>query len=110
VVRDLLVASKDRYAAYLIVARRDISTQQAGYIDADFLHSPTFPCSQTADHTLRNFGLGSCRHDFRGTWSLGASAKAISNQIRLIGTNAKTLLPDCPSSGHSRLAVREHSV
>src|SRR5438270_1345964 len=35
--------SKDRYAAYLIMARRDLSTKQAGYIDADFLHPPTFP-------------------------------------------------------------------
>jgi hypothetical protein len=34
---------KDRYAAYLIMARRHISTKQAGYIDADFLHPPTFP-------------------------------------------------------------------
>jgi hypothetical protein len=25
------------------MARRDISTKQAGYIDADFLHPPTFP-------------------------------------------------------------------
>jgi hypothetical protein len=25
------------------MARRDTSTQQAGYIDADFLHPPTFP-------------------------------------------------------------------
>jgi hypothetical protein len=110
VVRDLLVASRDRYAAYLIVARRDISTQQAGYIDADFLHSPTFPLQSDGGPYIEKLRPRSCRHDFRGTWSLGASAKAISNQIRLIGTNAKTLLPDCPSSGHSRLAIREHSV
>src|ERR1700730_13431775 len=25
---------------------------KAGYIDADFLHPQTFPCTQTADHTF----------------------------------------------------------
>jgi hypothetical protein len=33
------------------MARRDISTKQAGYIDADFFIHQLFPCSQTADHT-----------------------------------------------------------
>jgi hypothetical protein len=31
--------------------------KQAGYIDADFLHSQLFPCSQTADHTFRQVRL-----------------------------------------------------
>jgi hypothetical protein len=35
------------------MARRDISTKQAGYIDADFLHPPTFPLQSDGGPTPR---------------------------------------------------------
>ncbi|MEA2258464.1 MAG: hypothetical protein QOJ51_1289, partial [Acidobacteriaceae bacterium] len=31
---------------------------KAGYIDADFLHPQTFPCTQTADHTFSGIRTG----------------------------------------------------
>jgi hypothetical protein len=46
--------SKDRYAAYLIMARRLISTPRPDTSTQAFLHPQLFPYIQTADHTLRN--------------------------------------------------------
>src|ERR1039458_3598002 len=41
--------SKDRYAAYLIMARRHISTNRPHTLTQPFFIHQLFPCSQTAD-------------------------------------------------------------
>jgi hypothetical protein len=44
---------KDRHAAELIVARRDVLHSKAEYIAADLsIASKLFPCSPAADHTF----------------------------------------------------------
>src|ERR1039457_6731528 len=46
---------KDRYAAYLIMARRHISKNRPDTLTQTFFIHQLFPCSQTADHTLSKF-------------------------------------------------------
>jgi hypothetical protein len=55
---------KDRYAAYLIMARRHISTNRPDTLTQTFFIHQLFPCSQTADHTFGKFELPA--HAFGG--------------------------------------------
>jgi len=72
----------DRFAGYLIMTRRHLH-KKAGYIDADFLHPPTFP--------LQSDG---------GPYILGNYLPSNSNLPKADFAGITGLFPDCPSSGN----------
>ena len=49
-----LRGSKDKDTAYLIMARRNLSTNRPDTLTQTFHHPQSFPCSRAADHTCGN--------------------------------------------------------